>query len=178
MRFTRESEGWRQFVPEHVSERPQLRLVDLSGLAEAELLVAIEAVARETQSQLNLSAGPLLKAVLFQCGQDQPSRLLLVIHHLVVDGVSWAILLEDLTRLYTQLKQANPVTLPLKTTSFKSWAEHLEQQAPAPAALHYWTNLAKRELKHLPVDYAGGSNREVSTRVVSMSLSAEETRSL
>ena len=178
MRFTRESEGWRQFVPEHVSERPQLRLVDLSGLAEAEQLAAIEAVARETQSQLNLSAGPLLKAVLFQCGQDQPSRLLLVIHHLVVDGVSWAILLEDLTRLYTQLKQANPVTLPLKTTSFKSWAEHLEQQAPAPAALHYWTNLAKRELKHLPVDYAGGSNREVSTRVVSMSLSAEETRSL
>jgi amino acid adenylation domain-containing protein/non-ribosomal peptide synthase protein (TIGR01720 family) len=175
-RFIREPGGWRQFVPESVAEQPQLRLVDLSDVTEQ--TAAIEAIARETQTQLNLAVGPLLKAVLFELGNDRAPRLLLVVHHLVIDGVSWTILLDDLTRLYTQLKQAEPPALPLKTTSFKSWAEHLERHGLAPDALHYWTKLATKQLKSLPVDHPDGSNREASTRVVSMSLSADETRSL
>lgn len=181
LRFNREPGGWRQFLPESVAEPPKLRFVDLSDVAEAEQPAAMEVIARETQTQLNLATGPLLRTVLFELGRDRAPRLLLVIHHLVIDGVSWAILLEDLARLYGQLERGEPVGLPLKTTSFKSWAEHLQTQAqvpPAPGLMDYWTALASKELKSLPVDHPGGTNREASTRVVSMSLSAEETQLL
>ena len=52
--------------------------------------------AGRVHGSLDLQAGPLLRAVLFELGAQQPQRLLLSIHHLVVDGVSWRILLEDL----------------------------------------------------------------------------------
>ena len=54
-------------------------------------------------------------------------RLLIVIHHLAVDGVSWRILLEDMGRAYQQLREGEEVRLPAKTTSFKQWAEMLEE---------------------------------------------------
>jgi len=53
--------------------------------------------------------------------------LLLVIHHLVVDGVSWRILLEDLERGYEQLKQGKEIDLGSKTTSFQQWGERLQE---------------------------------------------------
>jgi len=64
----------------------------------------LEATAAELQASLNLAEGPLLRVALLDLG-DQPNRLLLVIHHLAVDGVSWRILLEDLQQAYQQLSQ-------------------------------------------------------------------------
>jgi len=62
--------------------------VDFSALAEAEQGPAIEAAATELQTSLNLSTGPLMRVALFDLGVHEPRRLLLIIHHLVVDGVS------------------------------------------------------------------------------------------
>jgi len=58
-----------------------------SALAEAEQGPAIEAAATELQTSLNLSTGPLMRVALFDLGVHVPRRLLLIIHHLVVDGV-------------------------------------------------------------------------------------------
>ena len=69
----------------------------------------------------------MLKAALFHRGDGD--RLLVVIHHLVVDGVSWRILLEDLSGLYEQLLSGGEGRLPLKSDSFRDWA--LRQQAYA-----------------------------------------------
>ena len=71
----------------------QSRLHDIDGLT---------ALGEEAQRSLNLSHGPLMRAVLAQLN-DGSQRLLLVIHHLVVDGVSWRVLLEDLQTAYRQL---------------------------------------------------------------------------
>jgi len=77
--------------------------VDLSGVP-ASAKSALEAAATELQASLNLSQGPWYEW-LFNLGVDKTSRLLLVIHHLVVDGVSWRILVEDLQTTYQQLER-------------------------------------------------------------------------
>ena len=62
----------------------------------------LQALGNDAQRSLDLQQGPLLRAVLAEMA-DGSQRLLLVMHHLVVDGVSWRVLLEDLQALYRGL---------------------------------------------------------------------------
>lgn len=133
------------------------------------------------QASLNLNWGPLLRVALFHLGTQKPSRLLLVIHHLAVDGVSWRILLEDIKTAYQQLSSGKPIQLPPKTISFKDWVEKLTEYAQSPAAkkeITYWSNISTPKITHLPVDYKGGDNTKASARSVKVSLSEKETRAL
>jgi len=95
----------------------------------------LDALGEEAQRSLDLEAGPLLRAVLAQLA-DGSQRLLLVIHHLVVDGVSWRILLEDLQSTYQQLAQGAAVQLPAKTSATRAWAERLQTYARSEALQH------------------------------------------
>ncbi|MCA1389298.1 amino acid adenylation domain-containing protein [Bradyrhizobium sp. IC3123] len=100
----------------------------------------VTALARAAQESLSLSSGPLLRAVGMDLA-DGSQRLLLAIHHLVVDGVSWRILLEDLALAYDQLQRGSPVALPPKSDSFASWSERLHAYtgtAEIAAELPYW----------------------------------------
>ena len=156
-------------------------LIDLSDLAEEEQRPAIEASADQLQRSLNLEVGPLIRVVLFNLGAGRPDRLLIIIHHLAVDGVSWRILLDDLYTVYDQLTRGETVQLPAKTTSFKQWAEHLHEYARSGAVLQetaYWLANARGDVKRLPLDFSDGVNTEASARTVSISLNQEETRSL
>jgi amino acid adenylation domain-containing protein/non-ribosomal peptide synthase protein (TIGR01720 family) len=181
MRFTRDQAGeWQQSVGEEDSSAP-FSLVDLKELSKAEQKARIEEQASELQISLNLSEGPLIRVALFDLGAEHPARLLFIVHHLVVDIISWQILLEDLQSLYKQLSQEASVTLPPKTTSFKEWSEKLSDYARSPALkeeLEYW--LAKQRLYagRLPVDYQQGANFESNVAHVNVSLSAEETQAL
>ncbi len=130
----------------------------------------------------------------FDLGPGRPGRLLMVIYHLAVDGVSWRILLEDLQAVYQQLQLdaasgvvRDPVgavhepTLPSKTTSFRAWALRLAEYARSDAVraeLDYWLAASGGRVARLPVDYQGGANTEGSARGVTVELSAEETRAL
>src|SRR5262249_9772694 len=122
LRFNREAEGWRQ-NNEGVNETVPLMIIDLSDLAPAEQNRRMQIAAAEIQSSLNLSSGSLLRAAKFDLGAGIGERLLIAIHHLVVDGVSWRILLEDLQMAYRQASRGEAIKLAPKTTSFKQWAE-------------------------------------------------------
>ncbi|MEO5730391.1 MAG: amino acid adenylation domain-containing protein, partial [Byssovorax sp.] len=93
LRFTREASGWTQRHAALAESAPSLWRVDLSTLPDDQQRRAIEAKAAEAQASLDLAAGPLLRAVWLHLGADRPGRLLLVVHHLVVDGISWRVLL-------------------------------------------------------------------------------------
>jgi amino acid adenylation domain-containing protein/non-ribosomal peptide synthase protein (TIGR01720 family) len=191
LRFVREPEGWRQFVaaPENDDEAGAggegggryVRAVSLFALPEGEQHAALEKIALETQAGLNLARGPLLRAVLFDLGAGRAQRLLVVVHHLAFDGVSWRILLEDLGHAYGQLRRGAAVSLPPKTTSFARWAERLEEYARSGQArgeLEYWTQLPAERVKPLPRDRRAGRNTEADARTLTVALGAEETRSL
>ncbi|HEV2733950.1 MAG TPA: amino acid adenylation domain-containing protein, partial [Longimicrobiaceae bacterium] len=179
LRFARGPEGWSQRYGEGETELP-LEAVDLSDLPEGEQDAGLETTAAGRQAGLELENGPLLRAVHFCLGARRGERLLLVIHHLAVDGVSWRILLEELETAYRQLARGETVALPPRTTSFRRWAERLHAYArsEAPRAeLPFWTRQA-RGTAPLPVDFAGGENTVGSARTVRVALSEEETRAL
>lgn len=84
-----------------------------------------EKIVQKIQASFHLDEGPLVKAVWLQ--RAEGNLLLLVIHHLVVDIVSWNILAEDFKMLSTQLEKGQEMKLPAKGTSFKEWAQLLEE---------------------------------------------------
>jgi amino acid adenylation domain-containing protein/non-ribosomal peptide synthase protein (TIGR01720 family) len=179
LRFNRVGRGWEQTQAARET-REVFRRVDLSSLAAETQEAEIESAANKAQSSLDLGEGPIMRAVYFDLGDRRTHRLLIVIHHLAVDGVSWRILLDDMRRAYEQLRREHGVELPPKTLSFRRWAGLLAAHAQTAAVreeLDYWTAEPRRRVGKLPVDRAR-ENRPAEARSVSASLTAEETRLL
>jgi amino acid adenylation domain-containing protein/non-ribosomal peptide synthase protein (TIGR01720 family) len=134
-----------------------------------------EATAR-VQTSLNLTRGPVFRAVLFEAS-GAPTRLLLCAHHLAVDGVSWRILLEDLATAYKGYSSGNRAALPPKTTSFKSWAERLAEYAQSEelrAEAERWLDARLLAACRTPIDPC----LEGEAQSVVASLSPNETQAL
>ncbi|WP_233595935.1 non-ribosomal peptide synthetase [Corallococcus sp. CA031C] len=179
LRFTRDASGWSQ-ENAGLDQPLSLRRLDISALDEAAKAQALQEAAAQVQASLVLEEGLLLRAMLIERGEGHTARLLLAVHHLAVDGVSWRVLLEDLETAWQQLASGRPVRLPAKTTSFQTWARKLEAHARTPEVLAeraFWLD-GTRSVAPLPVDRAGGENVVGSTRSVSLSLDVEETRLL
>jgi non-ribosomal peptide synthase protein (TIGR01720 family) len=161
MRYRRGEEGeWRQ---ENVGEEDVEGVyveVDLSGVEERRRKEELERVAGEWQRSLNLERGPVVRVVLVEMGEEEGQRLLLVIHHLVVDGVSWRVLLEDLERGYGQRERGEEVELGRKSSSYQEWAKKLEEYAGREEVREeeeYWKGVVRREgLRRLPREEGGG----------------------
>ncbi|WP_415835856.1 condensation domain-containing protein, partial [Corallococcus soli] len=178
MRYVRGDSGWTQHNA-GLEKALVLEQVDLSALSEAEQTQALADAVARTHASLDLQEGLLLRALLMERGAGRTSRLLLVVHHLVVDGVSWRVLLEDLGTAYVQRSQGRAVELPAKTTSFQAWARKLEAYARGPELEKesaWWLSQA-REVSTLPMD-TSGENTVASARGVVAGLDAEETRVL
>jgi amino acid adenylation domain-containing protein/non-ribosomal peptide synthase protein (TIGR01720 family) len=185
LRFRQGKDGWSQSVG--AADRPiPATAIDLSALPEPRRGGALAAAAGELQGSLDL-AGPLARLALLRWGPGAPDRLLVIVHHLAIDGVSWAILLGDLEAAYAQLAAGRVLELQPATTSFPVWAERLREVAGSPdlaREVDSWlAALAGAErLAPLPVDHPSGAMAgkipTATTRVVSMSLDAETTRFL
>jgi amino acid adenylation domain-containing protein/non-ribosomal peptide synthase protein (TIGR01720 family) len=180
LQFNKDQSGWHQVNAGLPATLPCFG-VDLSMLPLSNQGATIESAAASYQQSFNLSEGPLLRVVLFDLGQGQNQRLLIAVHHLAVDGVSWRILLEDLQQLYAQLSRGETTYLPPKTTSFRQWSKCLSahaQSAPAREALDYWRVALGTPVGRLPVDEEKGPNSVASAEMVRASLSEDETRTL
>ncbi|MFK7888465.1 MAG: amino acid adenylation domain-containing protein [Gammaproteobacteria bacterium] len=121
--------GWQQVLlaPEQVSVKLDRR--DISSVPAASHDIELESIIAEANKQLCLARGELVHAVLVERGDALPPWLVIVVHHLAIDGVSWWILLEDLQNTYGQLHDAHPVSLPPKTTSVRRFTAALTDYA-------------------------------------------------
>jgi non-ribosomal peptide synthase protein (TIGR01720 family) len=173
LRFRRGPDGWSQHNAA-TAEGPSFACVDLRALPPPAAARAIEDTAPACHASLDLEHGPLLRAVWFERGGGLESRLLLTAHHLVVDAISWRILLEDLDTACRQLRSSLPVRLPAKTSSYRQWGLAAAELARAPevaAALATWLDPARRGIPPLPGD-------EASAALVRVQLAADETRQM
>ncbi|WP_416209758.1 amino acid adenylation domain-containing protein [Nostoc sp. LEGE 06077] len=181
LRFVQEGENWLQ-INATTQESVPLSVFDLSHLSLAEQQTAIATKDAELRASLDLSTGTLAKLALFQLGNDRPSCLLFIIHHLAVDGVSWRILLEDLATAYQQISRGEAIKLPAKTTSWQYWSDRLTEYAQTEAVkqLDYWLSQSNLQVTALPVDYPSGQekNTVASTASVTFALNEEQTRAL
>ncbi|MGG7637830.1 amino acid adenylation domain-containing protein, partial [Pseudomonas sp. ES1] len=147
--------------------------------AELNHIDELEALGNQAQASLDLAAGPLLRAVLAQV-PDGGQRLLLVIHHLAVDGVSWRILFEDLQSAYNQLAQGQAVSLPAKTSSVQAWAARLQAHAAQlrDSQLEFWRDQLADASPLLPCDNPDGGLSNRHARTVNSQLDKALTRQL
>ncbi len=148
-----EGQGWQAVFPDFTQvNKALLWQASVSRMEELEVLC------NEAQRSLDLGQGPLLRAVLADLPEGE-QRLLLVIHHLVVDGVSWRVLLEDLQTAYRRTKAGQAIQLPAKTSSVQAWSERLQQYARSEALQQEWvywqTTLAEIQ-DDLPCDNPDG----------------------
>ncbi|WP_199609983.1 non-ribosomal peptide synthetase [Flocculibacter collagenilyticus] len=141
------------------------------------------------QESFDLSEGPLLKLVQLQSSADAPTqqtRLFIVAHHLVVDGVSWRIILADLAKAQQQLQRGEVIALDNKTTSLQTWAEQLNHYAQSEVLrteLPFW----QAQQKPSPCLFEGSNDvpaqslglaQQGTAKALSIALSAQQTSAL
>lgn len=179
MRYEHADGQWRQFNAAD-EDAPTWQPTELSTLDAAAQRAEISRVTAGLHADIDLGRGPLLKTALFELGSGAGPVLFLAAHHLVVDGVSWRILLEDLETAYQQSAAGQPVQLALKTTSFRAWAQALTEHARAGGfddEREYWMREIGSADPAIPLD-AQGPNTVASTRSVTVRLDADDTRAL
>ncbi|NWD27654.1 amino acid adenylation domain-containing protein, partial [Pseudomonas yamanorum] len=179
LRFTRQEGAWTQHYQSlddslrHVGQDPLLWVRDAADEDE------LETLANQLQRSLDLEKGPLLRGLLATLGNGEV-RLLLVIHHLVIDGVSWRVLLQDLQVAYDAYCQGNEPQLPIRTSSLREWADGLTGHAQAlkDQELDYWRGQLDQPGKELPCDNPRGKNLMCNRAEASFSLSETLTQQL
>ncbi|QCQ91442.1 amino acid adenylation domain-containing protein [Rhodococcus sp. SGAir0479] len=135
---------------------------------------ALAAAREDAAGRLDPSSGRMLEAVWIDRGPHRPGRLLLVIHHLVVDGVSWRILLPHLASAWQQVHEGAAPQLPPVGTSMRTWAHALTAWAGAPdraREVAYWRSAATENelpLGRRPFDPARDVAGTVAATVVEL----------
>ncbi|MFV0131782.1 non-ribosomal peptide synthase/polyketide synthase [Streptomyces sp. HMX87] len=177
-RFRHTDGGWRQevlpAVPDGVFTRHTADHLDAPAL-EAE----VRRTADAAQAALDPTAGRVVRVLLFDRGPEHPAQLLITVHHLVVDGVSWRILLGDLETAHRAATAGRPVELPAVETAFGHWAARLEQHTRSGALdadLAHWTRTATAPAA-LPAGRPG-ANTHGTAATVTVSLAPQETEAL
>ncbi len=183
LRFLEKESGWQQIEAQinDMNDMIVYEHVDLSSLSENEQKHAFESAITEVQSNFNLSEDLVVKVAFIKLRSQQKSYLLITIHQLLVDAVSWQILLEDLKIAYQQLSQGEAINLPDKTTSFKQWAQCMQEYADTSEMMQeedYWLAKAQIPFRSLPVDYSANENPLAKTDIVSISLDKKATQAL
>jgi amino acid adenylation domain-containing protein/non-ribosomal peptide synthase protein (TIGR01720 family) len=144
-----------EWVQTYTDRQTQLVQEDLKAIEESALESAITENCQRHQLSLNITTRPQLKMVWIETPEfAKHNRLLIVIHHLSVDGVSWRVLLEDMERLLEGALKKESVSLGEKSGSYRQWYNHLEQYGKTSglrSQLPYWKEIEK-SAKHLPTD--------------------------
>ncbi|ASZ61280.1 hypothetical protein CLD04_08920 [Bacillus subtilis] len=167
----------------------------IRGIAEGELFTLdvfdlqeeqdcaqiVEARANQIQSSIKINEGPLIKLALFQCPDGD--HLLIVIHHLVIDMVSWRILFEDIMSGYNQAMAGKVIQFAPKADSFKLWSEQLCEYANSTEIKEertYWDEIEQtvQRLDPLPKDREQHSTLHESSGVMSIEWTVQETEQL
>jgi amino acid adenylation domain-containing protein/non-ribosomal peptide synthase protein (TIGR01720 family) len=145
-----------QWMQTYTLAEPELLIEDLSTISEANLSKKVTERAAYYQKTLAIEKGMVFQAVWMKMPDSEShNRLLLIAHHLVVDGVSWRIILEDLETLISAHNSNQVSELGPKTTSYRQWAEALVKYGQTPeikAQKTYWDNACSLHTA-LPTDF-------------------------
>jgi amino acid adenylation domain-containing protein/non-ribosomal peptide synthase protein (TIGR01720 family) len=171
LRFKKTSSGWEQYVLQSLEEAP-LKIICTDGMSAEVRDKTISENCQQTQQNLHLEKGPMLRILYFYSQDKNDEALFICAHHLIVDTVSWRILLNDLARL------SRNESLDEKSNSYQQWAQQLRHYATSDklaSSEKYWTNLPCWPA--IPYDMKG-SNTESDVRNHSVQLDKAATQNL
>ncbi|WP_243762466.1 non-ribosomal peptide synthetase [Streptomyces sp. Tu 3180] len=177
-RFRRTDDGWCQEVLPDVPDGV-LTHHDLTGPDGPALEAEVARAADEARASLDPAEGRVARVLLLDRGPDLPAQLLFTVHHLVVDGVSWRILLADLETAHRCAAAGRPVDLPPATTAYGHWAARLQAHTRSGALdgdLAHWERTAAAPAG-LPAGRPG-PNTHGTAATVTVELEPETTEAL
>jgi amino acid adenylation domain-containing protein/non-ribosomal peptide synthase protein (TIGR01720 family) len=156
----------------------KIEVVDLSAVPEAERATKIETRGYEAKGGFDITNGLMLRAVVFKA-EEEPDMLLLILHHLITDGLTWRIILEELYNLYDALYRQKEWELPQKTASLPDWYDALlmyRESGKLDKEKEYWQQAEAMDFQ-LPYDREpGGVDWRVKNQaVINAKLDREET---
>ncbi|GIO01643.1 non-ribosomal peptide synthetase [Brevibacillus halotolerans] len=179
IQVSRSNEGsWAQYNRGLEGQKVHVHVVDMTQETDIAARIAEEEL--HIQRSMNLTTCPTLVKLGIFC-TAMGDHLLITIHHLVVDGVSWRILLEDFSDLYRQLEANEEMKLPAKTTSYREYASQLQSFAGSKKLikeLAYWKEIESVSFVPLPKDGEALHRKQADERLLSLTLSEEETELL
>ncbi len=177
MIFTFDGESVKQYNRGLLDGLFDLRLYDLLGKEDHKQIISQECDL--IQTSLDLSKGELVKLALFKT--DEKDFLFIVIHHLVVDGISWRIIMEDLEVGYRQAANGQEIVFSSKTTSFKEWSSKLYncgQSIDFSKEYVYWNAIKSTQVTQLPTDFMINENKIRDSVIQTLQLTKDETDKL
>lgn len=181
LRFKQTESGWQQIEANTNADLVEYEYVDLTLLPQTEQEQALETKIADIQSCFDLSQGTLVKVAFVELRSPKNSYLAIAIHPLLIDTISWQILLEDLQTAYQQLSQSKAISLPDKTTSFSQWAQRIQNYAEKQEMIReqeYWLAKSQKPFYQLPMDYLDREDTIATFDSVSISLDKVQTQAL
>ncbi|QGX67142.1 amino acid adenylation domain-containing protein [Bacillus sp. ms-22] len=175
--YTKEADGtWIQTIREP-GILPYITCFDLTNVSQEEAVEQIRLETEACQGTLSLERGEVIKAILFHTSHDT-SELFVAAHHLVMDGISWRIIQEDILNGLKQLAAGQDVVLAKKTASYKQWADALyeyAQTAQLQEQASFWQKITDQEEEGSPFQPPALSNIEEHAEILSVQLTKEQT---
>ncbi|MCW8128234.1 amino acid adenylation domain-containing protein [Microbulbifer halophilus] len=173
--FVRDTAGnWWQDIDAEPSP-PLPLLVDLSALPASRRKMAKEEAAAAAQASLRVEEGLLSRLLVFREDEvEGPARLLWLFHHLVVDGVSWRILLEDINIAYAQVAEGQSPVLGGSSSPLLHWSQAMARHAEAAVAqgeVEWWESAVGPR----PADAGQYASGAVATTAVELDSSTTAT---
>ena len=184
LKFRQTPAGWLARYSRDLLENPEqlsglVRELDLRELANDLRDDVLQGALAVLQSTMDLKKGELCR---WLCVRDHDGdRLYWVMHHLIVDGISWRVLLADLASAWQQARQGREIVLEHKTSSYQRWAANLYEFAHTEtlqAEKAYWLQQLKLPVQSLPLDEDVEDCTEATTHLHTLSFSHEQTRAL
>jgi amino acid adenylation domain-containing protein/non-ribosomal peptide synthase protein (TIGR01720 family) len=146
LRFKQTNGSWEQWYSQEFAQSV-FEEIRIEGDDERELDAMMRSACKRAEEPLKLETGPLVRVLFVSLGTHVSAKMFIVVHHLVIDGVSWRILLDDLHTLLDQTMHTQPLVLASKTASYRQWARRLEmlsQETDVVEQAYYWKELGRR----------------------------------
>lgn len=182
--FIQKNNSWQQCYtePDSFKKNEIIERVNISDVSTIDIANHIESKLSEASNIIDIKRAPLIRVLYFYSQDNHKNYLALIVHHLIIDGVSWRIFIEDLFECYAQIKANKNVILPPKTSSFLQWSEFLSSKYATQLLLEneqrYWLQIEGKNF-NLPKDFIADSvSKELSRINVSAVLSVDETENL
>lgn len=140
---------------EHLNESSGFKYLDLSQCFYEEEDKDVKKLIHKADINFDIENGLLFNVTMFNLGNERQA-LLFTAHHLVVDGISWRIILNDFITILNHLSNLEAVKLPTKTHSFKEWAEALQEYSKKDFKEEktYWNSILNKKFVY-PIDFNG-----------------------
>lgn len=162
LRFYKVDDYWQQNFLSVDSNTVPLFIEELNFMHSNDVINYIQKKCESYQNKINIVDGPLCALVLFR-NSEGLDHLLIIIHHLVVDAVSWRILIQDLTNVYHQIKDQEKIKIAFVQGAYQDWVYSIADYANSEKILNqfpYWSGVLRNSAA-LPVDYKNAAHPKV-----------------